>query len=190
MNNTIEQAVHVLNTGGIIIFPTDTAFGIGCRMDNTGAVRRLFALRERPLHQPTPILVASLQMAKRYAHFTPEIEASLLDKYWPGALTVIASSIIDVDPLLQKNGGIGLRVPHNETTLSIIEKVGVGILGPSANFHGQPTPYSFDQLDPALIKKVDFVVPGECSVKRESTVVSTITEPWTIIRQGAVTISL
>ncbi len=190
MNNIIEEAVNVINKGGIIIFPTDTAFGIGCRMDDTEAVRRLFALRERPLHQPTPILVASLNMAKKYAHFSAEIESVLLDKYWPGALTVIASSITKIDPLLQKNGGIGLRVPNNKTTLAIIEKVGVGILGPSANYHGKPTPYSFDQLDPDLIKKVDFVVPGECSVKKESTVVSTITEPWTIIRQGAVDISL
>jgi len=80
-------------------------------------------------------------------------------------------------------------MPNHEVALSIIRGVGVPIVGPSANFHNQPTPFRFEDLDPELVKLVDFVVPGECSVGNVSTVVDCSRQPYTIIRQGAVTLS-
>jgi L-threonylcarbamoyladenylate synthase len=77
-------------------------------------------------------------------------------------------------------------MPNHPTILKIIEEVGVPILGPSANFHGGPTPYSTADLNPELVKLVDYVVPGECSVRQASTVVDCSVNPYTIIRQGAV----
>lgn len=186
MNKLVSQAVKILNSGGIIIFPTDTAFGIGCRMDNPQAVRKLFQIRERPLSQPTPVLVSSSEMAKKYANISKDVELHLLEKYWPGALTVIVPVKNNVVELLQKDGGIGLRMPNHEMLLEIISQTEVGILGPSANFHGKQTPYLFQDLDPELIKKVDFVVEGECNKKKVSTVISCLNTPWIILRQGAV----
>ena len=72
--------------------------------------------------------------------------------------------------------------------MKIIEEVGVPILGPSANFHGDPTPYSPADLNPELVKLVDYVVPGECTVKQASTVVDCSVVPYKIIRQGAVSL--
>jgi L-threonylcarbamoyladenylate synthase len=77
-------------------------------------------------------------------------------------------------------------MPNNKTILSIISGVGVPILGPSANFHGKPTPYFFDALDPELLALVDFVVEGSCSISLASTVVDCSVHPYTILRQGAV----
>ena len=119
--NEIEQAVKVFNQGGIVIFPTDTAYGIGCRIDNAKAVQRLFALRKRPLTQPTPVLVASAAMAQEYLLPIPEdVTRKLIEIYWPGALTIILKCIKLKVPELVRGGGnsLGVRNPNNHTILS------------------------------------------------------------------------
>ncbi|MBU4016397.1 Sua5/YciO/YrdC/YwlC family protein, partial [Patescibacteria group bacterium] len=75
--------------------------------------------------------------------------------------------------------------PNHPVTLEIIKKVSVPILGPSANFHGGATPFCFQDLDKELIKLVDFVVEGECSLKQASTVIDCSIRPWKILREGA-----
>ena len=184
----INKAIHILSNGGIVIFPTDTAFGIGCRMDDMKAVDRLFALRRRPLTQATPVLVSSEKQALSYYLDTPQIVRHLIKKYWPGALTIIAPCKKELvySPIRGDGINIGLRMPHHEAALALIRGVGVPILGPSANFHGNPTPYRFDDLDPELVRLVDYVVPGECSVKGASTVVDCSVRPYQIIRQGSI----
>jgi L-threonylcarbamoyladenylate synthase len=183
----IDQAVAILQQGGIVIYPTDTAFGIGCRIDNEASIQKLFSIRKRPLTQATPVLVASKEMAQSYLEPIPEEADSLIQKYWPGALTIILPCKTEKIPELVRHGNtLGVRMPNHPTALSLIEKVGAPLLGPSANFHGEKTPYAFEDLDPELLKLVDFVVPGECSVKEASTVVDCSVRPWKIVRQGAV----
>lgn len=192
MQNVIKKAVQVLKGGGIVIYPTDTAFGIGCRMDDKKAVDRLFAIRRRPLTQATSVLVASEMTGLPYFFNPPKIVRHLMKKYWPGALTIIAKCKKNLVYSPIRGGGqtIGLRMPNHETALALIRGVGVPILGPSANFHGQPTPYRFEDLDPELVKLVDFVVQGECKIGNVSTVVDCSIDPYRIIRQGAVLVSL
>ncbi len=190
----IDKAANVLNNGGIIIFPTDTAFGIGCRIDDRMAVERLFKIRRRPHKQATPVLVSSVQMAKDYVLDIPlDVEEKLIEKYWPGALTIILPAQIEKVPGLVRGGGntIGIRMPKNETILSIIKKVGVPILGPSANFHGEKTGYDFKDLDEELVSLVDFVVSGKTNDEKiASTVIDCSVNPWNIIREGAVNIKI
>lgn len=184
----IIKAIKILKGGGIVLFPTDTAFGIGCRMDDKKAVDRLFAIRIRPLSQATPVLVASETMGLSYYLNPSEIVRHLMKKYWPGALTIIAKCKKNLLYSPIRGGGetIGLRMPNHETALALIRGVGVPILGPSANFHSHPTPYRFGDLDPELVKLVDFVVFGECEVRNVSTVVDCSVDPYRIVRQGAV----
>lgn len=188
MQNVIEEAITIVKNGGIVIYPTDTAFGIGCRMDDKQAVDRLFAIRKRPRTQATPVLVASTEMALAYYLNPSEIVRHLMRKHWPGALTIITpcKKKLVYSPIRGGSNTIGLRMPNHETALELIRGVGVPILGPSANVHGHPTPYRFKDLDPDLIKLVDFVVPGTCSVGSVSTVVDCCLEPYRIIRQGAI----
>lgn len=184
----INRAIHVLKNGGIVIFPTDTAYGIGCRMDDRKAVDRLFTMRQRPRSQATPVLVSSRKQALAYYYNPPEIVRHLMNMHWPGALTIIApcKKNIVYSPIRGAGKNIGLRMPNHETALALIRGVGVPVLGPSANFHGHPTPYRFEDLEPALIKLVDAVVPGVCTVSNVSTVVDCSTETMQIVRQGAV----
>lgn len=185
----IKEAIDVLNQGGVVIFPTDTAFGIGCRVDNADAVRRLFAIRKRPETQAMSILVDTVKMAKKYAEGIPKVVIDkLIEPYWPGALTIILESKVDFVPSLVRGGGktVGVRIPNHTITRKLIREVRVGILGPSANFHGEKTPYRYEDLNPELIKLVDYVIPGICPVGVASTVIDCSKEPWVVVREGAI----
>lgn len=189
MNTQIEKAVIVLNQGGIVIFPTDTAFGIGCRMDKTDAIKRLFRIRNRPETQATPVLVSGGEMAQEYLMPIPdEVKESLMTPYWPGALTIVLPTRKEKVPELVRGNGdtLGVRMPDHEIALELIKQVGVPLLGPSANFHGEPTPYLFTDLNPELVKLVDFVVEGTCKHTKASTVIDCSVRPWKILRQGAI----
>ena len=193
MEYKIKKAAEVLKQGGIVIFPTDTAFGIGCRMDNEDSVKRLFSLRKRPQDQATPVLFSSIEMMKDYLLDIPkEVKEELMDKYWPGAITIILPCKTDkVFNLIRgSSSNLGVRIPDDDNLISIIEKLGVGILGPSANFHGAKTPYNFKDLDPELVNFADFVVEGECKLKKPSTVIDCSVKPLQIIREGAINLNL
>ncbi len=187
--NDIQSAIKILNQGGIVIFPTDTAFGIGCRMDKRQAIGRLFKLRKRPEFKATPVLVSGLEMAQDYVGpIQPEVREKLIKPYWPGALTIVLPCQEEKVPKLVRGGSdtLGVRMPNSAICLEIINGVEVPILGPSANFHGAPTPFRFQDLDRGLVKLVDFVVTsGECSLKQASTVIDCSVAPWKILRQGA-----
>jgi len=188
MQTNIQQAIKVLKSGGIVIFPTDTAFGIGCRVDDRQAVDRLFEIRKRPLTQATPVLVSSIDMALPYLEIPSDIVRQFMNQYWPGALTIVMPCQKEktYSPIRGAGETIGIRMPNHQELLEVITGVGVPVLGPSANIHGEKTPFSLEDLDPALVKLVDFVFPGVCKGKQASTVVDCSVEPYRIIRQGAV----
>jgi len=192
MSTEIKKAIEVLKKGGIVIFPTDTAFGIGCRIDNQDAVERLFKIRKRPSTQATPVLVDSLKMSQKYLlPIDKVIIDKLIKQYWPGALTLILQCIKVRVPELVRGGSntLGVRMPNHTAALNIIKNLGVALLGPSANFSGAKTPYEFKDLDPGLVRLVDYVVDGECLLKKPSTVIDCTVEPWKILRRGAVSVS-
>ncbi len=188
MDNHIQNAIRVLLEGGIVIYPTDTAFGIGCRIDAPKSVDRLFALRKRPDTQAMPVLVDSMEMALSYLDHPKDIVRHLMQTFWPGALTIVSGCDIDriYSPIRGQGATIGVRMPDHPTTLRLIGGTRVPILGSSANFHGKKTPFLYEDLDPQLIALVDYVVPGACHAGNASTVVDATTVPLTIVRQGAV----
>lgn len=188
----IQKAIAILNNGGIIIFPTDTAFGVGCRIDNKKAIKRLFEIRRRDVSKATSVLVASVEMAQNYLKPIPADVRVLMKNYWPGGLTIVLPCKKEEAPELVRGKGdnLGVRMPENEAILKIIEGVGVPILGPSANFAGEATPYSFEVLDPDFVEKVDFVVKGEIKTKQASTVIDCSKKPWKILREGAVKVEV
>lgn len=189
----IEKAIEILRDGGIVIYPTDTAFGIGCRIDNENAVQKLFKIRKRPETQAAPVLFDTIKMVQDYAcSISQEMIDDLIEPYWPGALTIVLKCKTEKVPLLVRGGTdtIGVRIPNHSIARLLIRELGIPILGPSANFHKEKTPYKFEDLDPELIKLADYVVPGECLVCQQSTVIDCSQKPWKIIRQGAVKIEL
>lgn len=191
MTEQVKEVIEVLKQGGIVIFPTDTAFGIGCRIDDEKAVKKLFRIRQRPATQAPPVLFESLAQVKEYVTDIPErVEEQLMDKYWPGALTIVLPANKTLVSDLIRGGGetIGCRIPDSSICLEIIRGVGVPIIGTSANFSGESTPYTEASLNPELVALVDLVVSGETSVHKMSTVIDCTQNPWKVLRQGAILI--
>lgn len=193
MDTKIKEAINVLKQGGVVIYPTDTAFGIGCRIDNEDAVQRVFSIRNRPVTQAMPVLVDTVTMAKRYViAISQEVKDRLIERYWPGGLTIVFPCLLENVPALVRGGGvtIGLRIPNHQTTRALIRGLGVPLLGPSANFHGGKTPYSFAEIDPGLYHLVDYILPGVTKGLITSTVIDVTKKPWQILREGAVKVSM
>lgn len=190
MDEAIRQAIRVVSEGGIVIYPTDTAFGIGCRIDHIKSVDRLFSLRRRPSRQAMPVLVDSIEMALAYFIHPNDIVRHLMKQYWPGALTIVSwcNTSLVYSPIRGNGNTIGMRMPDHEAPLSIISGIGVPILGSSANFHGEKTPYRYEDLDPELVSLADYVIPGVCRKGNASTVVDATGSRLTILRQGAITV--
>lgn len=175
----LNKVVEVLKSGGVVIFPTDTVYGIGCKWDNPGAVARIGNIKSSS--QNFPLLIANISQANMIGKITPQA-LQLINKYWPGGLTILVKSKLTG----QK---IGIRMPASDDVNFMIKKLGSPIIGTSANFHGQKAPTQSADLDPRLIKLVDFVVEGECKKGKESTVIDTTVSPAKILRHGAVVIS-
>jgi len=188
MENDIEQAIQILKDGGIGIFPTDTAFGIGCCINNESAVQRLFRIRKRPITLAAPVLVNSIDMAQAYLKPINNDVLTLMKKYWPGALTIVYPCILEKVSTLVRGGGatLGVRFPKSDIVQNLISGVGVPILGPSANFHAEKTAYRKEELNLSLIDLVDFVIEGEATAQNVSTVIDCSQTPWKILREGTV----
>ena len=193
MKGNIEQAIKILKQGGIVIFPTDTAFGIGCRIDNIKSIERLFKIRKRPKNKPTPVLVDSIEMAQEYLLPIDKQVKNLIKKYWPGALTIILPCKLQkVTELVRGNGNtLGVRMSDHPIVLELVRSVGVPLLAPSANFQGDKTPFRFEDLNSDLISLVDFVLSGTTNnYKKPSTIIDCSVAPWKILRKGAIKLDL
>lgn len=174
----IDGAVEVLKKGGVVIFPTDTVWGIGVRADNPVAIKKFYRIKKREANKPTAILVADLAQAEKWGVFG-EKERRVAKKYWPGALTLVVKG--------RQGDTVGLRVPDWPLVQELCRRVG-GIMAGSANFAGEATPQRREDIDKQLISMVDMVVEGECGRQPASTVVDTTKELWEIIRPGPIKI--
>ena len=173
--------VEVLKRGGVVIFPTDTVWGMGAAADNPAAVKKFYEIKKRETDKPTAILVASLEQAEKLGQFSGRVR-DVAKRYWPGAVTIIVPA---------KTGKtVGLRVPDWPLVQELCLKLGVGIMAGSANFAGKPAPLKREELDPKLVGMVDLVIDGECGGQSASTVLDTTVKPWRVVRQGSVKVEL
>ncbi len=182
------EVIERFGKGEIGIFPTDTAYGIGCRMDNEESLKRVYEIRNRPMEKALLVLVASIEMAMEYVEISEDLRKNLLEKYWPGGLTVILRCYQDKVPgIIRANGPtLAVRLPDNEDVVHVIQKVGVPIAAPSANYSGAPTPVRLTEVDQTLIGKVDFVINGVCTMEGVSTIIDASNGKVEVVRQGVI----
>lgn len=186
--NNLAQFIQVLQNNGVVIFPTDTVWGIGCLVTDVLAIQKFYQIKKRESGKPTAILVGSLDQAKEYGIFTPKA-LSLTKVHWPGALTVIVKATTRVpQEILGPNGTVGLRFPDFDTVQKLTTQLRAGVIAGSANFAGDPPPMQKSELNPELMKLVDAVLDGECGGQPPSTVVDAAGDELKIIRQGSVVI--
>jgi L-threonylcarbamoyladenylate synthase len=192
MTNKFNEAIEVFNKGGIVIFPTDTAIGIGCRIDDSKSIKRLFEIRKRPENKSLLVLVSSIEMAQKYLlPISQDVKEKLIKSYWPGPLTIVLKCNPEKVPfpVRDERNTLGVRFPDNKLLAGLIAGVGVPIVAPSANFTGEETPFKIEDLNPKLVKQVDYVLNEDIGLKKDvSTIIDCTVEPWKIIRKGAVKI--
>ena len=179
-------AANTLRNGGIVIFPSDTVFGIGCRVGDPAAIRKLYKIRNRPEEKPSLILAESIKQVEIYAYLTKEAKI-LAERFWPGPLTMILKAKKEVSKLvLGEDNSIGIRVPNLPYLKNLIKQVGEPILAPSANFTGKRPPKIFSEIDRNLTELVDYVLKIDCGSGKPSTVVRMIGSNHKILREGAI----
>lgn len=192
MDDNVKEVIEIFKKGGIVIFPTDTAFGIGCRMDDEKAVRRIFEIKQRSLDNALLVLVDGIKMAEEYVSIPDEVRKKLIDPFWPGGLSIFFQVKPGKVPgiVTANTQTLAIRWPKHEIIEQIITAVGVPIIATSANRSGETTPYTLEELDEGVVEQVDTVLEGECTFKKESTIIDATTNPWQFIRKGAVDVDL
>ncbi len=186
MEKQVVRAVSVLQKGGIIVFPTDTVWGIGAALDRPEAIKKLYEIKKRKAFKPTAVLVGSLTQAKKLGELNSRA-ISLIKDFWPGGLTLIvkATSIVPLS-IQGKNNTVGLRMPDHNLLLQLLNKLDFGLVATSANFAGMPAPTQKEVVDERLKSLADLVLTGENSGLEPSTVVDLTSRPAKVLREGLV----
>jgi L-threonylcarbamoyladenylate synthase len=174
----VDVAVDVLLSQQVILYPTDTVWGLGCDAEVPRAVEKLYKLKGRPEGKPSIVLVADLVMLRRYVTEVPaELEAALAAQTRPTTYLLPASRAV-APGLVAPDGTVGLRVVQDEFCHKVVRRLGHGLVSTSANKTGEPTPAVFAEVAPAIVRGVDHVV----SWRQED---GTRVAPSRVVRLGA-----
>lgn len=182
----IAVAARAVRSGGVVVVPTDTLFGLAADVFQESAVRRVFVIKGRPQGMAMPVLVASWQQALEVTESTSEVGRLLARRFWPGALTLVFPRAANLPDLLTGGGStVAVRMPEHWAPLALCQEVGP-VTGTSANVSGAADLLSLDDLEGPVAEEVDYIiragpVPGGIS----STVVDVTSETPTLLRQGA-----
>jgi len=158
MNEEIKKAMDVLHKGGIILYPTDTIWGIGCDATNPEAIEKIYNLKGRDPEKSMLILVDYPARVERYVEDMPEVAWDLIEVA-DKPLTIIYSNVINLpENLIASDGSIGIRVTKDKFCQQLITRFKRPIVSTSANYSQKPSPANFKEIDPQLIQSVDYVV--------------------------------
>lgn len=154
----VEAAIDVLLVQQVILYPTDTVWGLGCDAESPPAVAQLYKLKGRPEGKPSIVLVADMQMLRRYAAVVPEgLESAIAAQERPTTYILPASRAV-ATALLAPDGTVGLRVVQDEFCHKVVRRLGHGLVSTSANKNGEPTPAIYSEIDPAIVRGADHIV--------------------------------
>ena len=184
-NDDVEKAASAINNGAVIVFPTDTVYGLGCNPYNHDAVLSLYEIKKREKTKPFPVLGYSKEELEKIAEFSP-LEEKIAEKFWPGAITLILKV---KDQEIQKSLSLGekiaVRVPNNKCALALLKECKL-LVGTSANI-SETKPFNDPkECSENLIGYDLFIDGGIISSKGESTIVEIENNDVKILRKGSI----
>ena len=180
----IRKSVEIIENGGVIIFPTDTVYGIGCNPYDANAVKKIYEIKSREKIKSLPVLASSIQIVKQIS-IIDEFTENIIKKYWPGPLTLILKlKDKNLKESLNLEDKIAVRIPNSVCTLKLLNKCNL-LVGTSANVSGDSS-FTDPQECMKNVKNYDiFVDGGTITSKGESTIIEIENEKIHVIREGA-----
>lgn len=185
----LKEAGDIIKNGGLVLFPTETVYGLGANGLDPEAVKKIYLAKGRKQDNPLILHICDIAMLSTIAKDISDIEFSLMNAFWPGPFTIILNKT-DIVPDVVCGGldTVGIRMPSNEIARNLIKYAQVPIAAPSANISGKPSGTNIPDIFPELASKVNYIIDGgECSIGLESTVVRVIDGTPHILRPGKVT---
>lgn len=185
---SIRIAADIIRSGGLVAFPTETVYGLGADALNPEAVLKVFKAKNRPLDNPPIVHVADIAGVYRLAEDVPVKAVKLMERFWPGPLTLIFKRSKIVPSITVSGlGTIAIRMPKHEVALALIRASGCPIAAPSANIAGRPSPTTAEHVLEDLGGRIDAIIDaGPTQVGVESTVLDLTVEPPQILRPGGI----
>ena len=180
----INQIVEAYQKGQIIVFPTDTVYGVGCDPFNKNSITKIYELKKRNGEKLFPILGFSKSDLEKIVEFSSDAK-KISEKFWPGQVTLLLPIRKEITDKIESNGKLAVRVPNNECILSILKQCKL-IIGTSANISGEE---SISNSNECKIKlpKIDILVDsGEITNSSESTIIDFVENGFRIIREGSI----
>lgn len=176
----IQKAASILKSGGLVIFPTESVYGIAVLYGCEQAVKKLAKIKERPATQPFTVHISDKKIIAKMSCVIDTNADTLIEKFWPGPLTLVL-------PLSSGKSKIGFRLPDNKVALRLIHESGGAILAPSANRKSQKSPVNANEAFKRIGEDVDMVLDaGETLYRNDSTIVDLSENKITILRHGAI----
>lgn len=182
----IKRAAAIIRLGGVVIYPTETVYGLGCDPANVDAARRLCSIKGR-VDKPLPLACSDVSVARRLVEFNPSAER-LASRFWPGPLVLVLPARVDY-PIWVTRGGrtLGVRVPDHAVARRLAELSGGVIVSTSANRSGEPPPTTAEEAAETLEGEVDLILDGgRTPLGEPSTVVDLSGEEVWILRKGPI----
>lgn len=185
----LKDASAVIRNGGIILMPTETVYGLGANGLDENAVKKIFITKGRNQDNPLILHISNMKMLDKIAYDISELEYKLMEKFWPGPLTIILKrKNIVPDVVTGSLDTVGVRMPSNKIARKLIELANTPIAAPSANISGRPSGTNIHDIIDELGNKVDYIIDdGDCEIGLESTVIKVIQNEIVILRPGKIT---
>ncbi len=185
----MSQAASIIRRGGLVAFPTETVYGLGADALNAQAIKRLFEAKGRPADNPLIVHVDGREMLSRVAQGVSDEAHRLIEKFWPGPLTLVLGRRREVPAIVSADlATIAVRMPQNKIALELIRQSNVPIAAPSANLSGRPSPTRAEHVASDLGERIDMILDGgETRIGIESTVLDMTSATPLILRKGWIT---
>jgi L-threonylcarbamoyladenylate synthase len=181
-----RRAVAVLNTSGLVAFPTDTVYGVAAYVWNDDAVRRLYQVKQRPRELPIPLLLSDAEEIVRVAVFAGPCR-ELPDRFWPGALTLVLPKKASVSEVVSDRPTVAVRVPDLRLARDLIRRAGGVLAVTSANLSGASSPVTAQQVEEQLGGRISLILDGgACRGGVPSTILDCSVSPPRLLRRGAI----
>jgi L-threonylcarbamoyladenylate synthase len=188
--NKIKAAAEIIRNGDVVAFPTETVYGLGANALDENAIRKIYTAKGRPSDNPLIVHVSSRNDVKKLVKKIPENAKKLMNKFWPGPLTIIFRKSDIVPDITTGNlDTVAVRMPDNKIALALIKESRVPIAAPSANISGKPSPTCAKHVINDMTGKIPMILSGgQCAIGLESTVIDMSSKVPILLRPGKISL--